>query len=223
MHKWDSGAMLGPEQPPPYPGPQYPGPQYPGPQYPPPQYPPQQYPQPGYPPQPYLPQQPYPTAQPQYPPQPQYQQPYGGQPIVIPVEGKGAAKLAARMRPRSLIISPEGFAHEGKQGSFRVGWAELRRITITTAYHQDKTKLVAPKTWRVRVIMDAADPSFGQRHPELAGLEAKYGGSGPGSYGLPLGPAPNLVPQLAQALATYGAAVFGGVVEEGQVFGFGYL
>jgi hypothetical protein len=220
MHKWDSGAMSGPQQPPPYPGPQYPGPQYPPPQNPPPQ---QQTQQPGYPPQQYLPPQPYPPAQPQYPPQPQYQQPYGGQPIVIPVEGKGAAKLAARMRPRSLIISPEGFAHEGKQGSFRVGWAELRRITITTAYHQDKTKLVAPKTWRVRVIMDAADPSFGQRHPELAGLEGKYGGSGPGSYGLPLGPAPNLVPQLAQALATYGSAVFGGVVEEGQVFGFGYL
>jgi hypothetical protein len=215
--------MSGPQQPPSYPGPQYPGPPYQPPNYPPQQYPPQQYPPQQYPPQQYPPQQPYQPAQPQYPPQQYGAGPYPGQPIVIPIEGKGAAKLAARMRPRSLIISPEGFAHEGKQGSFRVGWTELRQITITTAYHQDKAKLVAPKTWRVRVIMDAGDPSFGQRHPEIAGLEGKYGGSGPGSYGLPLGPATNLVPQLAQALATYGAAVFGGVVEEGQVFGFGYL
>ena len=199
--------MSGPQQPPPYPGPQYPGQPYP----------PQQYPQQ---PPPYYPQQP------QYAPPPQQQYPpgYGGQPIDIPVEGKGAAKLAARMRPRSLIVSPEGFAHEGKQGGFRIGWTELRRIAITTAYHQDTTKLIRPpKTWRVRVVMDAADPSFGQRHPEIANLEAKYGGTGPGSYGVPLGPVINLVPQLAQALATYGSAVFGGVIEEGQVMGFGYL
>ncbi len=56
--------------------PPYNQPHYPQPQYPPPPY--QQYP----------PQQP----PPQYPPQ-QYQQPYA-QPIVIPIEGKGAAKLA---------------------------------------------------------------------------------------------------------------------------------
>jgi hypothetical protein len=184
--------------------------------------------------QPYQPQQPpyppphqqYPPPQPQYPPPQyppqQYQQPYGP-PIVIPIEGKGAAKLAARLNRRSLIISPEGIAHEGKQGAFRIAWPELRRVAITTAYHQDKVKLVAPKVWRVRVVMDAADPGFVQRHPEIGTLQGKYGGSGAGSYGLPLGPVPNLVGPLAQALATYGRQVFGGVIEEGQVIGFTYL
>jgi hypothetical protein len=194
---WNSPPYNQPYQPP-YPPPPYqqyppPPPQYPPPQYPPPQYPPQQYPQ-----------------------------PYGP-PIVIPIEGKGAAKLAARLNRRSLIISPEGIAHEGKQGAFRITWPELRRVAITTAYHQDKVKLVAPKVWRVRVVMDAADPGFVQRHPEIGTLQGKYGGSGAGSYGLPLGPVPNLVGPLAQALATYGRQVFGGVIEEGQVIGFTYL
>lgn len=53
--------------------------------------------------------------------------------------------------------------------------------------------------------MDMADPGFPQRHPEINGLQGKYGGTGPGSYGVPLGP------------------VFGGVIEEGQVIGFSYL
>ena len=75
----------------------------------------------------------------------------------------------------------------------------------------------------MRVVMDAADPSFVQRHPEIGTLRGKYGGSGAGSYGLPLGPVPNLVGPLAQALATYGRQVFGGVIEEGQVIGFTYL
>ena len=175
--------------------------------------------------QPYHPQQP-PQQQPYYPQQqygpPPQQQPYWP-PIVIPIEGKGAAKLAARMNRRSVIISQEGFAHEGKQGAFRIAWPEFRRITITTAYHQDTTKMFSTKVWRVRIVMDAADPGFPQRHPEIGGLQGKFGGSGPGSYGLPLGPVPNIVGQLAQAFATYGAAVFGGVVEEGQVIGFTYL
>jgi hypothetical protein len=209
-------------QPPQYNQPYYPQ-QYP-PQYPqqPPQYPPQPYypPPPAYQ-QPYPPQQPYGQPQAPYPPG-QYQPP-PQQPIVLPIEGKGAAKLAAKLNRRSLIISPEGFGHDGKQGAFRVGWSELQRITITTAYHRATGQLIAPKTWRVRVIMDAADPSFVQRHPEIAGLQGKYGGSGAGSFGLPLGPVENMVQQLAQALATYGGQVFGGVIEEGQVIGFHYL
>jgi len=209
-----------PQQPPHYPAPQQP---YGQPQYPPQPYgqPPSQYPQAPQYPQPYGQQQPQP---PQFPP-PQYaapQQPYG-QPIVIPIEGKGVAKLAARMNRRSLIISPEGVAHEGKKGAFRFAWPELRRVTITTAYHQDRTNIVSMKTWRIRVVFDTADPSFSQRHPELGSLQGKYGGTGPGSYGLPLGPANNLVGPIAQAFATYGGQVFGGVIEEGQVIGMGYL
>jgi len=191
-------------------GPQYNQPYYP--QQPPPQQP--YYPPPG--------QQPYP---PQYaqPPMPYAQpQPYA-QPVVIPIEGKGAAKLAARMNKRSLLISAEGFGHDGKQGAFRIAWPELRRIVITTAYHKNVSQVFSPKVWRVRVVMDAADPGFPQRHPEISGLQGKFGGSGPGSYGLPLGPVPNMVPQLAQALATFGAQVFGGVIEEGMVAGFTYL
>ncbi|HVV23022.1 MAG TPA: hypothetical protein VHF06_26530 [Pseudonocardiaceae bacterium] len=216
--------------------PYYPPPYQPQPYYPPGQgqYPPPYQPQP-YQPQPYQPQPYQPPGQAAYPHQAYPQQPqYGpasqaagqptyGPPIVIPVEGKGAAKLAAKLNKRSLIVSPEGFAHEGKQGAFRIAWGELRRITITTAYHQNKTQLLAPKVWRVRVVMDTADPSFPQRHPEISGLQGKYGGTGPGSYGLPLGPVPNLVATIAQALATYGGAVFGGVIEEGQVLGFSYL
>ena len=123
-------------------GPPPPGGQYNQPYYPPqqPPYPGPQQPPPGY--QPYPPPQPYGQS-----PYPQYQppqQPYG-QPIVIPIEGKGAAKLAAKLNRRSLIISPEGLAHEGKQGAFRLAWAELRRVAITTAYHQDKTKSLLVK------------------------------------------------------------------------------
>jgi hypothetical protein len=85
------------------------------------------------------PPQPYGPPRPQYPPQPypaaQYAQPYG-QPIVLPIEGKGAAKLAAGTNRRSLVISPAGFAHKGKKGAFRIAWQELRRTTITTAYHR---------------------------------------------------------------------------------------
>jgi hypothetical protein len=218
-----------PQQPAPYP----PHPQQPYPQQP--QYPQQPYPPQAYPPQQGRPQQGQPPyGQPQYGPPAQYGQPgyppgqypapqqQGGPPIVIPIEGRGVAKLAAKMTRRSLIISQEGFAHEDKHGTFRVAWSELRRITVTTAYHQDRTKLVAPKVWRVRVILDMADPNYPQRHPELASLQGKYGGTGPGSYGMPLGPVNNIVPQLAQALATYGGQVFGGVIEEGQVIGFGY-
>lgn len=231
-----------PQYPPPAAPPAYPYPPQqqpygqPQPQYPQPQYPPAQYPPPqqqfgqqqfgqqqlG---QQQLGQQPHPPqqfGQQPAPQQPAPQQP-NGEPIVIPIEGRGVAKLAARLNRRSLVISPEGLAHEDKKGGFRVAWSELGRVTITTAYHQDTTKLVAPKMWRVRVVMDAADPSFPQRHPELAGLQGKYGASGPGSYGLPLGPVHNIVGPLAQAFATYGARVFGGVIEEGQVIGFGYL
>jgi hypothetical protein len=215
--------------------PYYPQQQPPQPYGPPQQYPPQQqYPQPQYQqpyPQPqqyqqYPPQQQYGPPLQQYPPQQyppiQYPQPYG-QPIVLPIEGKGAAKLAARFNRRSLVISQEGFAHEGKKGAFRIAWPELRRITITTAYHQDTTKLASTKVWRVRVVMDAGDPGFVQRHPEIGSLQGKYGGTGPGSYGLPLGPVPTMVGPLAQALGLYGGPVFGGVIEEGQVLGFSYL
>jgi len=62
--------------------------------------------------------------------------------------------------------------------------------------------------------MDAADPGFPQRHPEIGTLQDKYGAAGAGSYGLPLGPVPNLVAPLAQALTTYGRQLFGGVIEE---------
>jgi hypothetical protein len=188
-----------------------------GPQYNQPYYPPQYSPQPQYPPPPGYQQQP---QQPYGPPQ-QYQQPYGP-PIVIPIEGKGAAKLAAKMNRRSLVVGPEGIAHEGKQ-TFRIAWPELRRVAITTAYHQNTTKMFAPKVWRVRIVMDAADPGFPQRHPEIGGLQGKFGASGAGSYGLPLGPTQNLVGQIAHAFATYGGQVFGGVIEEGMVMGFTYL
>lgn len=213
-------------------------------------YPSQGYPQQPYPQQPYPPcppQQPYPPQQPPpqqpypaYPPQGQQPVPPGqfpgqmpsaqyvppqqdGPPIVIPIEGKGVAKLAAKMNKRSLIIAPDSIGHEGKQGTFRLPWSELRQVTVTTAFHQDRTKMVAPKIWRVRLVLDAADPSFPQRHPELNGLQGRYGGTGPGSYGLPLGPVNNLVPQIAQALQHYGGPIFGGVIEEGQVIGFSYL
>jgi hypothetical protein len=211
--------------------PQQPYPQQPG--YPPQQYPPQQYP-----PQQPFPQQGYPPAPPAQPGQfapgqvpagqyapGQYAAPQqgGGPPIVIPIEGRGVAKLAAKMNKRQLIIAPDSIAHEGKQGGFKLPWSELRRVTITTAFHQDTTKIMAPKIWRVRLIMDGVDPGFPQRHPQIAGLQGKYGGTGPGSYGLPLGPVNNLVPQLAQAISQYGGPVFGGVIEEGQVIGFHYL
>jgi hypothetical protein len=192
-----------------------------------------------YPQQPYPQQQPYPGQQPyaqppqqfpphqQFPQQPQFPQGFqqpGGQPIVIPIEGKGVAKLAGRMQKRTLTISQEGFAYQdNKQQSFRIAWPELRQITITTAYHQKSTLLVAQKIWRVRVIWDAADPSFVQRHPEVGGLHGKYGASGMGSYGLPLGPVYNLVQPLAQALSGYAGPIFGGVIDEGQVLGFSYL
>lgn len=194
------------------------GPQYNQPQYN--QVPPYGQPAYGQPPQQpyYPPPQPYGQQPPMYPPP----QPYV-QPIVIPIEGKGAAKLAARMNRRALVVGPDGFAHDGKNGNFRIAWPELRRIAITTAYHQNVTKMFAPKVWRVRVVMDAADPGFPQRHPEISGLQGKYGASGPGSYGLPLGPVVNIVPQLAQALAMFGPQVFGGVIEEGLVAGFTYL
>ncbi|HEX3786526.1 MAG TPA: hypothetical protein VHW44_01590 [Pseudonocardiaceae bacterium] len=225
------------QQQPPYPGPPQPYGQPPSP-YPPAPYPPgyqQPYGQPGYPPpgyqqypppQQYGPPQPYGPPQ-QYPAAPQQQQPQQqqpqGQPIVLPIEGRGAAKLAARMNKRSLVISPEAFAYEDKKGAFRIPWSELRRITITTAYHQDRTKIMAPKVWRVRVVLDGGDPGFPQRHPEIAGLQGKYGAAGPGSYGLPLGPVHNMVGPLAQALGMYGGQLFGGVLEEGQVLGLGYL
>jgi hypothetical protein len=77
--------------------------------------------------------------------------------------------------------------------------------------------------WRVRLILDAADPAFPQRHPEINGLIGKFGGTGPGSYGVPRGPVNNIVPQLAQAPTRYGGPIFGGVVEEGQVIGFSYF
>jgi hypothetical protein len=186
--------------------------------------PPQQMPPQQMPPQPYGPPPGYPPQQPPppYGPPQQYGPP-PGQPIVLPIEGTGPAKLAARMNKRSLVISAEGFAHQNKKGGFRVAWPELRRIVVTTGYHQDKTKLFAPKVWRVRVIMDAADPGFAQRHPELGNLQGKFGGTGPGSYGLPLGPVNNMVGPLAQALGTYAGQLFGGVIEEGQVLGFGYV
>lgn len=203
-------------------------------------YPPQGYPQQPYPQQPYPPQQPCPAYPPQgqppvppgqFPGQFPGQMPFAqyvppqltGPPIVIPIEGKGVAKLAAKMNKRSLIIAPDTIAHEGKQGTFRLPWSELRQVTVTTAFHQDRTKMVAPKIWRVRLVLDAADPTFPQRHPELNGLQGRYGGTGPGSYGLPLGPVNNLVPQIAQALQHYGGPIFGGVLEEGQVIGFSYL
>jgi hypothetical protein len=218
----------------PYPQQPYPQqPQYPQ-GYPQPQYPqqPAQYPQqPPYPqqPQPYYPPQGQPPVpQPGYPPQQQqqpqqaYGQPQGyGQPVVIPIVGSGIAKFAPR-RGRQFVISQEGIAHEDRTGTVRISWSELQRLSITTAYHQNKTKLFAPKMWRVRVILDPADQSFGQRHPELASIQGKYG-AGPSSYGLPLGPMNKLVGPLAQAFATYGGQVFGGVVEEGWVMGFGYL
>jgi hypothetical protein len=163
-----------------------------------------------------------------YPQQPPFPQPFAqqgyGQPIVIRIEGRGlAGKLAAKIGGRLLVISAEGFAHQDKRGGFRLAWGELRRITITTAFHRKSFQLIAPKLWRVRVVMDAADQGFPQRHPELVSLQGKYGGVGPGSYGLPLGPTHNLVPAIAQAFAAYGGQVFGGVIEEGQVIGFGYL
>jgi hypothetical protein len=217
-----------PQQPgyPPQPYPQPPYPQQPYPPYPPqPGYPPQGYPQQGYPQQPYpaYPQQPGQFAPGQVPAgqfaTPQYVPPQqAGPPIVIPIEGKGAAKLAAKMNKRALVIAPDSIAHEGKQGGFKLPWSELRQVTVTTAFHRGATKV-----WRVRLILDAADPAFPQRHPEINGLMGKYGGTGPGSYGVPLGPVNNIVPQLAQALAQYGGPIFGGVIEEGQVLGFSYL
>ena len=233
----------------PYPQQPYPYPQQPQPGQPQQGYPPQPgYPQqPGYPPQPGYPAQPYPSQppypqpypqQPGYPPQQGYppaqpgqyapgqytsQQQGGGQPIVIPIEGRGVAKLAAKMNKRQLIIAPEGITHEGKQGGFKLPWSELRQVTVTTAFHQDRTKIMAPKIYRVRLILDAIDPNFPHRHPEINGLMGKFGGTGPGSYGVPLGPVNNLVPQIAQALSMYAGPVFGGVIEEGQVIGFSYL
>jgi hypothetical protein len=163
----------------------------------------------------------YPPPQPYYQPPAQPQQ--YAQPILLAIEGTGAAKLGARMHPRTMIIGPDGMAYQAKNGAFRIGWPELRQVRITIAYHQNRTMLASSKTWRVRVVMDAADPGFPQRHPEIAGLCGRYGAEGEGAYGLPLGPVENMVGPLAQAFATFGGQIFGGVIDEGQVIGFHYL
>lgn len=80
-----------------------------------------------------------------------------------------------------------------------------------------------PRVWRIRLVMDAIDPSFPQRHPDLARGEGKNGGTGPGSFGVPLGPVQKVVDPLAQALGHFGGGVFAGVIDEGQLLGFGYL
>lgn len=213
----------------------------------PPQAPPQQpyYPPQGPPQQPYYPppapqQQPYYPAQAppqQYgPPQqapPQYgvpaapggaDQPGPGQPYVIPIaSGSISARLGASMGGlRTIIVAPDYIAMQAKKTPFQVGWNELRRVVVTKAYHQSD-QVFSRKTWRIRLVLDAADPSFFQRHPEMIGLQGKWGGTGEGSMGIPLGPAENCVDPLVRGLSSYGRSVFGGVIDEGQVMGFGYL
>ncbi len=132
--------------------------------------------------------------------------------------------MAARVNGgRSLIVSTDGLAHDSKKSQWQVSWRELRRLVITMAYHQNTTMLASKKVWRVRLILDVTDPGFLQRHPQLAKGEGKFGGTGPGSFGIPLGPVENLVDPLVHAFTTFAAPIFGGVINEGQAVGFGYL
>lgn len=185
------------------------------------------------------PNQPWPAGPPQqpyYPPQAPPQQ-YGapaapggadpagsGQPYVIPIaSGSLSARIGASMGGlRTIIIAPGYIAMQAKKTPFQIGWNELRRAVVTKAHHQSD-QMFSRKTWRIRLVLAATDPSFFQRHPEMIGLQGKWGGTGEGSMGIPLGPAENCVDPLVRGLSSYGGSVFGGVIDEGQVIGFGYL
>lgn len=94
-------------------------------------------------------------------------------------------------------MNGQGFgASSEKNAGWHVEWRKLRRVTLTRAYHQSRG-LMAPKVWRIRLVMDAIDPSFLQRHPDFAPREGKNGGTGPGSFGVALGPVQNVVDPLS--------------------------
>jgi len=143
-------------------------------------------------------------------------EPANGQPIVVQFGIQ-----------QSLTVDPEGIAYQNMRSGFKVAWPELQRVTVTMAYHAHTPQggfAVTSRMWRIRLVMDAADPSsFAQYHPELAQAAGKHGGTGPGSYGIPLGGDQNVAVPIGQALAAYGGPRFGGVIDEGQVLGFGYL
>jgi len=145
--------------------------------------------------------------------QPTVPPPANGQPIVVQISGLGGGE--------SLVVSPQDITYQNMRGGFRLAWSELQRVTVTMAYHQQRH---GSQIWRVRLVLDAADPMrFAQLHPEMADAQGKHGGTGPGSYGIAIGLNPAIATTIGQALATYGGPRFGGVIDEGQVLGFGYL
>jgi hypothetical protein len=126
-------------------------------------------------------------------------------------------------RPRMLVIGRQGIQCVDPRGqSWALGWRELGGCVITTAYHQGVGQVYNPKTWRVRLEWQPADPGFPLRHPELAPFAGRFSNWANG-YGFPLGPRIDLVGPMDFALRQFGAPVYGGVIELGRQMGFGYV
>lgn len=127
----------------------------------------------------------------------------------------------AASRTRWLVLDAKGLRWQDRgDRAWATTWADLASVRVTCGYH--RTRLGMRRS-RVRLVVAPQRPAdFPAGRRDLSQLRGRYG-AGPDEFGVPLGPVQKKVPVIAEGLRRFAGPVDGGVVDEGRVYGVGYL
>ncbi|SHG03634.1 hypothetical protein SAMN05443575_1192 [Jatrophihabitans endophyticus] len=130
--------------------------------------------------------------------------------VLVALAALVAAGGRVALAPHRLLVDPAGLAWDARRRPWRVDWDELVTVELHAGWR--RTGVGNGTLWTVRLRLVPRDPDpFAGRHPELAALRGRLR-VGPDAFAVPLGPTPELVEPVHQALRSFGGSSYGGMV-----------
>lgn len=127
-------------------------------------------------------------------------------------------------RKRWLVLSDAGIAWEDiASRSWSAAWGELESVRVTYGFHRRFGGWTKPRLFRVRLIVAPVKPGDFATKGRPVTMQRGRHGAGPDEFSLPLGPNKRKVPAMVDGLDRFAGTANGGVIDEGQIYGAGYV